>query len=199
MTTSSKTATALAAAAVGSAALLAVALPHASGAKSSATRTVTVRIAGGHATDARDHGRPVVLVAAGLGVPTEVFRKAFSGVTPAGAGEEPDPAQVQRNKEALLKVLGPYGVTNDDLDRVSNHYRYQAAAGEMWPTTAASAKATVRDGKVVSIKVVRGGAGYSSTPTVSVPGYSSAKVKVRLAYGKNLATNGRVASIKVLR
>ena len=194
MTTSSKTATALAAvAALGAAALLAV-----PGAQDASAKTVTVRIGGGHATNPVDHGRPVVLVAAGLGVPTDVFRTAFSGVTPAGAGEEPDPAQVQRNKEALLEVLAPYGVTNDELDRVSNYYRYVQSAGEMWPTTAATASATVRHGKVVAIKVTGGGAGYSSTPTVSVPGYGVTKVRVTLSYGKNLRANGRIASIKVL-
>jgi hypothetical protein len=193
MTTSSKTATALVAAAIGAGALLAV-----TGAQDASAKTVTVRIGGGHATAPVDHGRPVVLVAAGLGVPTAVFRTAFSGVTPAGAGEEPDPAQVQRNKAALLKVLAPYGVTNDDLDRVSNYYRYVQSAGEMWPTAAATAKATIKHGKVVAIKLTGGGAGYSSTPAVSVPGYPGTKVRVALRYGRNLSTNGRIAAIKVL-
>src|SRR5688500_17958881 len=48
---------------------------------------VTVTISGGHQTDARDNGRPVVLIAAALGVPTEVFRTALSGVTPAENGQ----------------------------------------------------------------------------------------------------------------
>jgi hypothetical protein len=39
------------------------------GAPAAATRSV--RISGGHATDARDDGRPVVLIAAALGVPAE--------------------------------------------------------------------------------------------------------------------------------
>src|SRR5690348_4898968 len=76
---------------------------------------VQVLISGGHDTNPVDHGRPVVLIASMLGVPEEVFREAFSGVSPAGAGQEPNPIQVQLNKSALLEVLGPYGVTNDHL------------------------------------------------------------------------------------
>jgi len=68
---------------------------------------VPVTFSGGHDTDPKDHGRPVVLVAAGLGVKPEVFRKAFSGVTPA-RGRGPTGEEARRNKEALMKVLGPY-------------------------------------------------------------------------------------------
>ncbi|HEY4094237.1 MAG TPA: hypothetical protein VGM33_01920 [Baekduia sp.] len=160
-------------------------------------RVVKLRITGGHATDPRDHGRPVVLVAAALGVPTDVFRTAFSGVTPAAAGAEPDPDQVQRNKAALLAVLAPYGVTNERLDTVSNHYRYQGSAGEMWTHKSATAQAVVRNGKVVSVKLLRGGAGYSSTPKITVPGVPGATVKATVAYGADLSTNGEVATLKV--
>jgi hypothetical protein len=163
-----------------------------------ATKRVTVRISGGHATDARDNGRPVRLIAAALGVPEAVFRDAFSKVTPAAGGSEPDPAQVQRNKAALLEALAPYGVTNERLDEVSDHYRYSGSAGEVWPRKAAVAKATIENGRVVAVTLVGGGAGYSSTPTVKVPGHA-AKLKVRLAYGKTLSTNGRVRSIALVR
>ena len=44
---------------------------------------VPLTFSGGLDTDPQDHGRPVVLVAAGLGVKPEVFREAFRGVTPA--------------------------------------------------------------------------------------------------------------------
>jgi hypothetical protein len=162
-----------------------------------ATTRVKVRISGGHATDPRDAGRPVVLVAAGLGVPAAVFRKAFSAVSPAGAGEEPDSAQVQRNKAALLKVLAPYGVTNAELDRVSDYYRYNGSAGELWPTRTATATAMVKDGKVIALKLLTGGAGYSSTPTVTVPGYALGPVTAKLAYGRTLTANGRVRSLRV--
>src|SRR5436190_11471312 len=60
---------------------------------------IPLTITAGHETDPEDKGRPVALIAAGLGVPPQVFRKAFTHVTPAPAGQEPDPAQVRRNKE----------------------------------------------------------------------------------------------------
>jgi hypothetical protein len=84
-----------------------------------------VTFSGGHRTDAMDGGRPVVLVAAALGVKPEVFREAFSGVTPARGGR-PSPEESRRNKEALMKVLKPLGVSNERLER-----------GELWKTTPA--------------------------------------------------------------
>src|SRR4051812_1568346 len=78
---------------------------------------VPVTFSGGHETDRRDHGRPVVLVAAGLGVAPEVFRDAFSGVHPAGPGSGgPTREEAQKNKQALMSVLGKYGITNERLD-----------------------------------------------------------------------------------
>ena len=41
----------------------------------------------------------MVLIAAALDVPPAVFRKVFSDVRPAPAGQTPDPAEVVRNKE----------------------------------------------------------------------------------------------------
>ena len=79
---------------------------------------------GGRETDAHDGERPAVLVAAALGVKPKVFRDAFRGVTPARGGP-PSSRAARRNKAALLKVLGPHGVTNNRLDQVSDHYRYQ--------------------------------------------------------------------------
>lgn len=166
-------------------------------ATAAASRTVAVTISGGHETEARDRGRPDVLVAAGLGVPTAVFREAFSAVHPAGAGEEPGEEQVQENKAALLRVLAPYGVTNELLDTVSNYYRYNGAAGETWPQVAAKAKATVRGGRVVSVRVVSGGSGYSSAPTLTVRGVPGAKLKATIAYGTVLEENGRLAKVSV--
>src|SRR4051794_23144238 len=86
--------------------------------------TKALIFSGGHDTDPRDHGRPVVLIAAALGVKTEVFREAFSGVTPAG-DRRPTGDEARRNKAALMKVLQPLGITNERLDEVSNYYRYQ--------------------------------------------------------------------------
>jgi hypothetical protein len=152
---------------------------------------------GGHETDPRDGGRPVVLIAAALNVPSDVFRKAFSGVTPAAGGEEPQPEQVRRNKQALLKVLGPYGITNDQLDTVSNYYRYSGSRGQMWRNTPATATATVRDGAVVAITITNPGSGYSSAPTISVPGTREFNAAVTLAFGTDFKKNGSIAGITV--
>lgn len=167
------------------------------GAAAPTTTTRTVTFSGGFATDPRDGGRPVVLIAAGLGVPTEVFRKAFSGVTPTGGGSDPSPALAQANKAALLRVLAPYGVTNERLDEVSNFYRYFGGRGETWSHTTAKATATIRSGKVTSIKITRAGAGYSSTPTARIAGFPNLRLTTKVRYGTNLATNGRVASVSV--
>lgn len=185
-------------AALAGVALLCVTAPGATCATTPTTKMVAVRISGGHATDPRDGGRPVVLVAAALGVPTEVFRTAFSGVTPAAAGSEPDPAQVQRNKAALLKVLAPYGVTNETLDAASNRYRFNGSVGETWPQTAATAKAIIRHGRVVALKIVRAGAGFSSTPRVTIPGHPRVTVRATLAYGRDVTANGSLASLVVV-
>jgi len=158
---------------------------------------VPMKFSGGHDTDRRDHGRPVVLIAAALGVSSDVFREAFSHVRPAPAGSRPSPEQVRRNKEVLLEALGPHGVTNDRLDEVSNYYRYVRSRGEMWPTKPAQAYAEVKNGKIVRIVVTKGGAGYSSAPTASVPGFDVA-TKVELAFGKKLETNGAVKAITLV-
>jgi len=42
-----------------------------------------------------------------------------------------------------------------------------------------------------------GGYGYTTPPTVSVPGIAGAAAKVELAFGKDFETNGRVAEITV--
>ena len=69
-------------------------------ANAAAETRAEVAFSGGHETDPRDMGRPVILVAAGLGVPPEVFRETFTHVTPAAAGREPEQEQVQKNKQA---------------------------------------------------------------------------------------------------
>jgi hypothetical protein len=167
---------------------------------SAATQSrVTVTFTGGHDTDPRDGGRPVVLIAAALGVPTDVFRTAFSGVTPAGAGEDPGAEQVSRNKAALLAVLAPYGVTNARLDEVSDYYRYNGSAGESWPTRSATAVATVVAGKVTALTVTDGGAGYTSAPTVSVAGAQSVTAVAELRFGAVLRTNGSVTAVRLTR
>lgn len=156
---------------------------------------VTVLVEGGHETDPFDNGRPVVLIAAALEVPTEVFREAFSGVSPAGAGQEVDEERANANKAVLLGVLAPYGVSNDRLDEVSNFYRYVESAGELWSHRDGTAVAVVENGVVTSITVTDAGFGYSSTPTVTLPTGQTATVE--LAYGTDLATNGSIDGILI--
>src|SRR6476659_3967427 len=73
---------------------------------------VPVTFSGGHEISKNDYGRPITLMSAALRVKPEEFRKAFSGVTPA-RGRGPTGAEARRNKEALIKVLKPLGVTNE--------------------------------------------------------------------------------------
>lgn len=157
---------------------------------------VPVVFSGGHDTVAVDRGRPVVLIAAALGVPDAVFREAFSHVRPASGGREPEPQQVRANKSALMSALGKHGVTNDRLDEVSNFYRYPPGRGGLWRNKPAVANALVKDGAVIGYEVVDGGAGYSSTPVVTVQGLKVGEVKVTLAYGKELEKNGSVLTIE---
>jgi hypothetical protein len=158
--------------------------------------TYSVIISGGLTTDPQDKGRPVVLIAAALGVPTEVFREAFSGVTPSGLDSAPSAELAQRNKAALLKVLGPYGITNDRLDEVSNFYRYNGKKTATWQKTSATATAIVTDGVVTGVTITNAGAGYSSTPTVTITGPTgTVTAKAVVTYTQDFATNGSITSI----
>jgi len=158
------------------------------------TNGVQVMITGGHETDPRDGGRPVVLIASALGVQSEVFQEAFSHVHPAAAGWEPNPIQVKQNKSALLSALGPYGVTNDYLDTVSNYYRFNGSDGETWPQTLATAKAIVTDGVVTGFVITTPGSGYTSPPVITLSG-SDATAMATLSFTKDFNTNGSLASI----
>ncbi len=160
--------------------------------------TVSVTITGGHETVDVDNGRPVVLVAALLDVEPEVFRTAFSGVTPA-KGAEPETAQVHANKAALLDVLGPYGVTNEALDAASNHYRYLASAGESWDHRDATATATIVDGKVTSITIDDPGRGYSSAPTatITLPDGTVVTLTADVAWNADFETNGSLTAFDI--
>lgn len=163
------------------------------------TATRPVQFTGGHDTDPRDRGRPVVLVAAGLGVAPDVFREAFSHVRPAPGGERPTESRVRENKKALLDALGKHGVTNDRLDEVSNYYRYRPQEGEVWTRRDAKAYATLGpDGKVMGVVVTDAGAGYSSEPEVRVEG-KSVPAKVTVAFGKDLERNGSISKVEVSR
>lgn len=159
---------------------------------------VPVVFSEGHDTDGRDRGRPVILIAGALGVTPEVFRDAFSRVHPAGPDRGPTAEEARANKAALMSALGKHGITNDRLDEVSNYYRYARSRGEMWPTKSAEANAIVKNGVVTGFEIVSGGSGYSSAPTVSVPGVPGFAAKAELSFGKDFKTNGSVSSIKVV-
>ncbi|MFC5471350.1 hypothetical protein ACFPPD_21925 [Cohnella suwonensis] len=157
-----------------------------------------VVISGGFDTDPQDHGRPVVLIAAALGVPTEVFREAFSGVTPSGLDSQPSSELAERNKAALLKVLAPYGIANDRLDEVSNFYRYNGKQSKTWQMTPATATATITNGVVTGVKITNPGAGYSSPPTITVKGPSGMiTATATLSFTKDFKTNGSISSITI--
>ncbi len=156
----------------------------------------TVVFQGGYQTDPRDGGRPIVLIAAALGVKDQVFRDAFSNVRPARDGQ-PSPDRVRENKSVLMAALGKHGVSNERLDEVSNYYRYRPQDGELWTHRPARAEATIVDGKVTEIKLLDAGAGYSSTPRMEVVGYPDAKVTAMVEYGTDLETNGKIGSLTI--
>ncbi len=160
-----------------------------------AEKNVPIIFSGGHETDPRDGGRPVVLIAAALGVKPEVFRKAFEGVTPARDGK-PSPEEARRNKIALMNVLEPLGVTNDRLDQVSDYYRYQPGKGKLWKTTPAKAYAIIEDGRIKKIVVTQSGSGYSTPPKAVLQGREKLPLKVALLLDKDLKKNGSVQSIE---
>ncbi len=157
----------------------------------------TVIFTGGYETDPRDHGRPVALIAAALGVKPEVFRQAFSNVKPARGGD-PSPTRARANKEVLMAALGKYGITNDRLDNVSNYYRYQPGRGELWKSTPASATAIIKNGKVTGFKISNPGSGYTTPPTVTVAGHEQVQVKATLEFSKNFRNNGSIKSLTVV-
>lgn len=158
----------------------------------------TVIFRGGYETDRRDNGRPVALIAAALGVKTEVFRDAFSRVNPARGGE-PSQAQVRANKDVLLRALGKYGITNDRLDTVSNYYRYRPGSGSIWRHTPATAKAIIKSGKVTGFTITNSGSGYMNAPSVTVAGYGNVKVKAEVGYSKDMTKNGRITKLTVVK
>ena len=176
---------------------LALSMAGRAGATGGAAETrLPVNFSGGHDIGPNDLGRPIVLIAAALEVPPEVFHKAFSGVTPSRNGP-PSKDEARRNKSALMKVLKPHGVTNERLDEVSNYYRFRRDRGELWPTTAAEAYAVLEDGKVKQIVVTNPGSGYCNAPKATLQGMETIPLKVTLRFGKDLKKNGAIGSIEV--
>lgn len=151
---------------------------------------------GGHDIGKNDFGRPVPLIAAALGVKPDEFRKAFSGVTPAKGGP-PSGEQARKNKQALMKVLGPLGVSNERLDEVSDYYRFRPQKGELWPTTSAKGYAEIMDGNVIRLVISEGGSGYNSPPKVTVDGMA-VMLKATLHFDKDFKKNGSVQSVEVV-
>ena len=156
-----------------------------------------VSFSGGYETDPRDHGRPVALISSALGVTEEVFREEFRRVTPAKGGP-PSRAQARANKKILMDALGEHGVTNERLDEVSDFYRYNPQAGELWRRTPAAATAIVKDGKVIGFNITNAGAGYTTAPTVTVAGYADLTVNVAIEFDADFSKNGRVTSLTVI-
>jgi hypothetical protein len=157
---------------------------------------VPLVFSGGHETDPRDHGRPVMLIAAALRVPPEVFREAFTHVHPAGPGSGgPTDAEARANKKALMDALGKYGVTDERLNEVSNRYRYRAWAGELWPVHDAAGYATVSGGVITGFVVTDPGFGYSSPPVVTVKDMPGVQAVAGLAFDTDFGKNGSVRSV----
>jgi hypothetical protein len=164
-------------------------------------KKVPVTFLGGHDLAKNDFGRPIVLMAAGLGVKPEVFREAFSGVTPA-RGRGPTGEEARKNKQALMKVLAPYGVTNDRMDEVANYYRFRPERDELWPTKPAKAHAVVENGKIKRIVVTEPGSGYCTPPTVTVEGFDNGdrdlQLQATLGFSKDLKKNGTIAKVEIV-
>ena len=99
----------------------------------------------------------------------------------------------------LLRALGKYGITNERLDAVSNYYRYRPGSGSLWRHTPASAKAIIKDGQVTGFTITNPGSGYLTVPSVSVAGYGQVKVKAEIGFSKDLAKNGRVTNLTVVK
>jgi hypothetical protein len=175
---------------------LALAVGLSPGAARAAEKEVPLVFSGGHEIGKDDYGRPVVLIAAALGVKPDEFRKAFGGVTPSKGGP-PSGEQARKNKAALMAVLGPLGVTNDRLDEVSNYYRFQPQKGGLWKTTPARGHAVVEGGKVKKVVVTEPGSGYSTPPKVTVEGMDGVALKATLHLDKDLKKNGSVAAVEV--
>ncbi len=157
--------------------------------------TIPVQILDGHEIGKNDYGRPVVLIAAALDVKPEVFREAFSGVTPA-RGRGPTGDEARKNKAALMKVLAPQGVSNDRLDEVSDYYRFRPESGKIWTHKPAKAHAVVIDGKIHRVVVTEPGNGYSSAPKIVIPGFEQEKFEATLSFSKDLQKNGAITAIK---
>lgn len=153
-----------------------------------------LQFAGGHDLARHDYGRPCALMAAALGVTTDQFRQAFSGVKPA-RGREPSDEERRRNKEALMSVLSPLGVTNERMDEVANFYRFRPQNGELWPHREAVGYAVVDRSVVKRLVITDGGFGYNTPPTVTICEMPAVRLEAKLSFDKDMRKNGAVASV----
>jgi hypothetical protein len=137
-------------------------------------------------------------MAAALGVKPDEFRQAFSGARPAH-GRGPTGAEARRNKQALMKVLAPLGVTNERMDEVANYYRFRPQNDELWPTKPAKAYAIVEDGKIKKVVVTDPGSGYCSPPKVTVKGFETVPLEAKLKLVTYLKKNGGVEAVELAK
>ena len=157
---------------------------------------IALTFAGGHELARGDFGRPINLMAAALSVTPAQFRQAFSGVTPA-RGRPPTGDEARRNKEALMSVLAPLGVTNERMDEVANYYRFRPDRGESWPARPAQGYALVDGDAVKQLVVTDPGAGYNTPPRVVLDGLPGLALEAQLAYDRDLIRNGGVTAVIV--
>ena len=162
-------------------------------------KRLPVTFEGGHETDPRDHGRPVTLIAAAMPVPADVFRETFSHVHPAGPGSGgPTDAEARQNKQALLKGLSPYGITDARINAVSNYYRYMKRNhDDLWKHREAIAFAVVKNNQVVRFDIADPGAGYTTPPEVTIETLPDVTITTKLEFGTDFATNGAIKSLVV--
>lgn len=110
---------------------------------------------------------------------------------------KPSDDEARKNKETLIKVLGPHKVTNERLDEVSNYYRFKPQDGELWKHADAKAHVVVEDGKIVKVVVDDAGSGYTTPPKVTVKGFETAAFNLTLLFDKDLKKNGSIKSIEI--
>jgi len=69
--------------------------------------------------------------------------------------------------------------------------------GGIWRNEPAVANALVKAGHVIGYEVVGGGAGYTSPPTVQVPGIKDVAATVKLSFSQKFESNGSVSAIAI--
>jgi hypothetical protein len=96
-----------------------------------------------------------------------------------------------------MAALGPYGVTDDRLNEVSNYYRYRRESGELWRHAPAAGYATIDHGKVTGVTITDPGSGYSSPPVVTITGMDGVQLTAQLHFDTDFQKNGSIGKIVV--